>query len=288
MHPIRRMETPAIALLDNGSLKPAATRALRRAAAALAAQSGRAVAPVSLLHSHKIPAAELDGVPAELLERWLRRLAAEGRREFLVVPYFLGPSRALTEYLPERVAKLRATWPDLVVRVAPALGEGAEGIAALADVLESRVRERLAAAAAGVGATPAVAVVDHGSPEPKVTAVRDAVAARLRERLSDAVRAVAPCSMERREGDEYAFADPLLATLLRQPPFDGGPVIVALLFLSPGRHAGPEGDVAQICAAAEAERPGLHTRPTELLGGHPRLQALLAARLDQALRLTPD
>ncbi|HLP02892.1 MAG TPA: CbiX/SirB N-terminal domain-containing protein, partial [Opitutaceae bacterium] len=160
----------------------------------------------------------------------------------------------------------------------------------LAGVLEKRVRATLAEreSAGAAAERPAVAVVDHGSPEPKVTAVRDAVAARLRERLGDAVRAVAPCSMERREGEEYAFADPLLAALLRRAPFDAGAVIVAMLFLSPGRHAGPEGDVAQICRAAEAERPALRATMTDLLGGDPAVLELLAERLEQGLRAIPS
>ncbi len=274
-------------LLDNGSLRPAATLALRQTAAAFAARVGREVVPVSLLHSHKIPAEELGGAPAEILGPWLRRRLEAGEREFVIVPYFLGPSRALSEYLPERVAKLREQWPDLVVRVAPALGEGgAVAVDRLAAVAEERTRAVLARRADRAEQV-AVAVVDHGSPEPKVAAVRDAVAARLRERLGAVVRAVAPCSMERREGDAYAFADPLLAALLAQPPFSAGEVIAAMLFLSPGRHAGPEGDVAQICRAAETAQPGLHVTMTDLLGGHPALVELLAERLEQGLRATP-
>lgn len=281
------MDAPAIALLDNGSLRVAATLALRRMAAALAERVGRSVDPVSLLHSNKIPAEELGGEVATTFGPWLRRRAEAGAREFVVVPYFLGPSRALTEYLPERVVKLREQWPDLVVRVAPALGEsGAAAVDQLAAVLEERTRVELARRPSSA-APAAVAVVDHGSPEPKVVAVRDAVAARLRERLGAAVRAVAPCSMERRKGEEYAFADPLLAALLAQAPFAAGQVVAAMLFLSPGRHAGPEGDVAQICRAAEAAQPGLRVMMTDLLGGHPALIELLAERLEQGLRATP-
>ncbi len=275
------MTAPTIALLDNGSLRPAATLALRSTAAALGARLGRAVAPVSLLHSAKIPAAELDGVAAETFGLWLRRVAEAGATEVVVVPHFLGPSRALTEYLPERVAKLGETWPELRVRVARALGEDGAGVGVLAQVLEDRVRERIAV---GPGTAAAVAVVDHGSPEPLVTAVRDAVAARLCERLAGAVQAVAPCSMERRQGDEYAFADPLLEVLLDRPPFDSGRVVAAMLFLAPGRHAGPAGDVAQICRAAEARHPGLQVEMTELLGGDPRIVELLARRFGETLK----
>jgi len=93
--------------------------------------------------------------------------------------------------------------------------------------------------------------------------------------------------MERRAGEEYAFSRPLLEERLRQPPCDGGPVVVLLQFLSAGRHAGPEGDVAAICAAAEAERPGLSTAMTEPLAEDPRVIAVLADRFAQALQSPP-
>jgi len=180
------MTVPRLALLDNGSLRPAATHRLRAVAAALAARTGYEIAPVSLLHSHRVPAAELDGRPAEILEPWLERHANVGTREFLLVPFFLGPSRALTGFVPGRIAKLQQRWPDLVVRVAPPLvSEDGEGSDAIAALLEERVRARLAEQSPAGPA--AVAVVDHGSPEPKVTAVRDRVAARVRERLGRGV-----------------------------------------------------------------------------------------------------
>ena len=72
--------------------------------------------------------------------------------------------------------------------------------------------------------------------------------------------------MERRPGPAYAFADPLLENALRDR-FDTfaaakatAPdteershllVVVALLFLSPGRHAGPGGDIATILEDAK-------------------------------------
>ncbi|HLP10149.1 MAG TPA: CbiX/SirB N-terminal domain-containing protein, partial [Opitutaceae bacterium] len=75
--------------------------------------------------------------------------------------------------------------------------------------------------------------------------------------------------------------------LLRRAPFDAGAVVIAMLFLSPGRHAGAEGDVAQLCRAAEAEQPGLAATMTDLLGGDPAVLELLAERLEQGLRATP-
>jgi len=84
--------------------------------------------------------------------------------------------------------------------------------------------------------------------------------------------------MERRPGAAYAFNEPLLENLLAQPGWRESAVIVGQLFLLPGRHAGPAGDVAEICARAEAGAPGLRTRRTALLGEHPQLIDVLADR----------
>ncbi|MEJ1971195.1 MAG: hypothetical protein WDM96_01300 [Lacunisphaera sp.] len=126
--------------------------------------------------------------------------------------------------------------------------------------------------------TPRVALVDHGSPTRPVVAVRNQLAEQLGKLLgSDYV--VAASSMERRAGAEYAFGEPLLAGLLRQPGWNEGEVIVAMQFLLPGRHAGPTGDVAGICRAAEAASGGkLRTTLTALVAEHPLLIDILADR----------
>lgn len=258
-------------LVDNGSLEPAATLRLRGLAQALAARVGTPVEPVSLLHSSAIAPDRLGGVPAEILEPALERRLAAGAREFLLVPLFFGPSRALTEYLPERVAKLRARTPDLRVRLAPALFQADDP--RLAQILADHVR----ATAAGWPAPWRVALVDHGSPVPAVTAVRDALAAQLAAALGPEVR-VAGCCMERREGAAFDFNGPLLETLLGADAWRESAVVVAMQFLLPGRHAGPEGDVAAICRRAGAAHPRLRTRLTPLVAEHPQLVAMLADR----------
>jgi sirohydrochlorin ferrochelatase len=48
--------------------------------------------------------------------------------------------------------------------------------------------------------------------------------------------------------------------------------------ISPGRHAGPGGDIAEIVADAEAAHPGLNVRITSLIGEHPSFVDLLARR----------
>lgn len=270
---------PTIFLVDNGSLRADSTRNLRRVATALSGETGRPVWPVSLLHSHKVPARDLAGVPAETFEPALIARAEKGETAFLVVPFFFGPSRALLEYIPERAARLKKRFPELRVRVAPPLVDlDRGGDFRVAGILRDGVIARIEP-----GRHPAVALVDHGSPVPEVTAVRNFVAGQLSVLLGDRVDRVVPSSMERREADAYRFNEPLLENLLGRPGFDAGPVIVAMMFLSPGKHAGPDGDVARICRRAEAEHPGLRTAMTSLAGEDGGIVGILADRLCEGL-----
>jgi hypothetical protein len=263
-------------LFDNGSLRAAATLSLRRLAHALTEAIGVEVRAVSLLHSSGVDPAELGDTPAELLEPALLKFARAGGRDAVLLPLFFGPSAALTEYVPARVAAVQRQVPGLQVRLARWLVEpGDESGPLVAEMLETGVRAIIAAH----GLTgPKVLLTDHGSPQPAVAAVRDLLGSLLRERLGATVSTVGVASMERRAGDEYRFNEPLLESALRRPPFDEGDVVVALQFLQPGRHAGPDGDIAQICAAVRRERPGLRTFMTPLLAEDPRLLELLARR----------
>ena len=213
-----------------------------------------------------------------------------------------------------RVATILAEHACLAFeRVAPAATTVAAAAAAAAAAAESSspsapapvtpstpsLQEALASGAA------LVAVCDHGSPSASVAAVRDHVAAQLRSLLlpgaagagaADAsagagAGAVQACSMERRAGAEYDFNEPTLAALLRSPCVAAARVVVvALLFISPGRHAGPGGDVATIIAEAQAERAAAGRPPvavvmTRLLGEHPAFARVIAGRLAEALPL---
>jgi sirohydrochlorin ferrochelatase len=269
------MPGPTTLLLDNGSLEPAATLALRGLAERLAVRLGSTVEPVSLLHSSAIDAQLLGGRSAEILFPALERRLAAGQSEFTVLPLFFGPSRALTEYLPENLARLRQKFPALQLKIAPPLH--AAGDNRLAQILAQHVRDELDSFVAD-----RVVLVDHGSPVEAVTAVRNELARQIADLLGSRVTAVAPASMERRPGAEFDFCNPLLADLLATAPWHAGRVIVAMQFLLPGRHAGPKGDVAEICHTAEAAHPGLKTRMTKLVAEHPLLMDVLADRLGGA------
>ncbi len=267
-------------LFDNGSFRADSTRSLRVLAARLAERLGHPVRAVSLLHSTRVPAGELDGEAAQLLEPALDAwFTAEPSGRALLAPLFFGPSGALVDYVPERLAALARRHPAARAVLAEALVLPEEEPHELIAILADRVRVTMGEQG---WTRPRVVLCDHGTPLAAVTAVRNRLAAGLENALAQEVAGVAAASMERREGPEFAFNEPLLETRLTTPPFDAGEVVVALQFLSPGRHAGPGGDVAEICARAEAARPGLRTAMTAPIADDARLVEVLARRIEAA------
>lgn len=274
--------SPHIFLIDNGSLRADAILALRSLATQLSEQVGLQVEPVSLLHSSKVPASELGGVAARVVKPTLRRLVEAGKRRFVFVPLFLGPSRAITDYLPELIAEARQSAPDLQVVVAETLAgvDVDQPDLRLAEILAAHVRQTVEASGL---LRPNIALVDHGTPAEEVNRVRNAVAGQLARLLEADAAAVVACSMERREGAEYDFNEPLLERLDQLDAWSGCDVIIALFFLLPGRHAGAAGDVAQICDGLIERRALKSTVRTPLLSEHPLLVEILADRLRVAL-----
>ena len=271
------MTAPIVFLFDNGSLRPQATFCLRSLADALARRTALPVEAVSLLHSHKIAADKLSGVPATIVKRRLRECLAAGQREFICLPLFLGPSLAVIDYLPQVVDELSGEYPELKVRIASVLaGDNL-------DAPDPRLAQILADQIRTLQPSPStkVALVDHGTPIIGVNRVRNAVGRQLASELDASV--VLPCSMERREGEAYAFNDPLLEKLGEVDDFAGGRLILAMFFLLPGRHAGEGGDVAEICDGLIAEGAFEEIQTTPLLGEHPMLLEILEDRLRDTL-----
>jgi sirohydrochlorin ferrochelatase len=277
--PVKTYHQPVCFLFDNGSLHAASTLSLRRIAGWLRSRlAGADVRAVSLLHSSAIDAAELEGKRAELLEPALAAAVARGENDFVLLPLFFGPSAALTDYVPERLQALRKKIPDLRVRLARWLVDvNATEDKSMANILAGGVRR--AATSAG-WSRPKVVLVDHGSPQRGVAAVRDFLAGQMQPLLGGEV---AVASMERRPEPEFAFTEPLLAGLLGSKDFRQGEVVVALQFLSPGRHAGPGGHIAEICAGAMRAQPGLRVVSTGLVGEDERLADVLAGRYRESL-----
>ncbi len=268
---------PKVFLIDNGSLRPAATFGLRALSAKLSERLDLSVEPVSLLHSHKIPAEKIGGLPATIVRRQLKACVAAGERELILLPLFLGPSSAIADYLPELIEEARATAPDLNVRIAaPLVGADVEAPdPRLAEILADHVREVIHRNGL---VRPQVALVDHGTPMRLVNTVRNAVARQLESLLAEDVRSVIAASMERREGDAYAFNDPLLENLgtVSEPVSD---CVVAMFFLLPGRHAGPGGDVVEICDGLLESKFCERIHQTPLMAEHPKLLEILSDRL---------
>jgi sirohydrochlorin ferrochelatase len=263
-----------IILVDNGSYEPAATLALRELAKEVSLLTKQEVRPVSTMHSTKIDPALLGGVPAVIFEQAVQQAKADGIHELVVLPLFIGPSRAITEYLPKVFADAQPGAMKLTIRQ-PLFGD--DGFE-LTGMLADNLRETGWTKGSGT-----VLLCDHGSPIPEVTACRDALAASLRKELGLKPEELIACSMERREGAEYDFNKPLLEHALQQAK---GEAVILMLFLLPGRHAGPDGDVATI--AKEQAPEGLRWKLSPLLGTHPALPALLFRRhlVSPALKLT--
>jgi sirohydrochlorin ferrochelatase len=250
-----------ILLVDNGSYEPAATLALRGLALAVGKLIGQEVRPVSTMHSTKIDPALLGGVPALIFEQAVQQAKLDGIDELVVIPLFIGPSRAITEYIPKVFADTQPGAVKLSIRD-PLFGP--ELISMLIDNLKSTGWTK------GSGT---VYLCDHGSPIPEVTRCRNFFASVIRTRLGLKDDELIACSMERREGAEYDFNKPLLQDALQQAK---GEAVILMLFLLPGRHAGAEGDVATIVQAHAPE--GLSWKLSPLLGTHPALPALLFRR----------
>jgi sirohydrochlorin ferrochelatase len=85
------------------------------------------------------------------------------------------------------------------------------------------------------------------------------------------------------EGGTHAHNRPLLADQLEGPGYNRGDVVIAPLFLSPGRHAGVQGDLAQIGRVAEdRSAAALRCHFTGLVGTHPLAVEALARTLGEA------
>ena len=150
------------ALVDNGSLEPAAHAGLRTAAASIGKRTGTRVDAVSWRHSDRIQPGALEGGPAWTLAPWVRARVSEGERRFVFIPFFISPRGEIGSALRRDLAALGREQGGFKFSLAEGLAAGT----ALAEIVADRVRE--AAAQKGLR-RPAVVVVDHGGPSPLCT-----------------------------------------------------------------------------------------------------------------------
>jgi sirohydrochlorin ferrochelatase len=274
-------KTPVCILVDNGSLKPEAILALRRVTEQLAFRTNVDFRATGLLHSNKVDASRLGGRPARVFVESMQELLDLGQRDFLILPFFLGPSLAIVDWLPKKLTVFRNNYEDLKVKIASPLFGNGDGAEPLATAIKDRVGEVVQREGLR---RPFVALVDHGTPKIAVNEVRERVGKIAESLLDGKVAGLTSCSMERRPEPVYDFNDPLLVELLQdRKVVPAGDIVVALLFLSPGRHAGTGGDVEMLCEEARRDRSDLRTFLTEPLGEHPAIVDLLEQRLRECL-----
>lgn len=248
-----------VALIDNGSLEPAAYQNLAAVAAALSVRTGVTVHPVSWKHSDR-------NSGAWTLAPFVRAQVLRGEREFVFIPFFISAQGAIGSALRRDLEKLQGELGGFELTFADGLAARRAIPAIVADRVRAAIRRHRLV-------RPAVIVVDHGGPSAASAELRDRLAGEIRDLLGAETGILAAASMEGQH-------PPLLADQLRAPGFAGTPVVVAPLFLSPGRHAGPDGDIARICGAS-----GARCHVADLVGSHPFVVTALAAALQDALSI---
>lgn len=275
------MTTQTILLLDNGSRRAAATLSLRQTAKALEQATGQIIHPVSLQHANHIDPGLVEGRHADTFEAFLRDQLQAGKQEFLAVPLFFGQSRALTSFIPDIISSLQTEFGSFKFELADVLNPLPDGEPRLAKILCDNIQTALHAHDMTIAR---VILVDHGSPTPEVAAVRELLASSMRQILGPEIM-LFEAVMERRQGSEYDFSGRLLEEVLDELAIEdpGTPVVLSMLFLAPGRHAGSGGDIESIRDRVVAAYPTLKAVITQLVGDHSGLVPILQERLEAAL-----
>jgi hypothetical protein len=145
-----------VALIDNGSLEPAAHRNLRAVAQALSMQTNVHVRAVSWKHSDRISERDLDGTPAWTIATFIRSFVALGQREFVFVPFFISAQGAIGSALRRDIETLQQEVGEFDFTFTAGLADR--------QVVPAIVVARIRAAAAQLNLeNPPVIVVDHGT-----------------------------------------------------------------------------------------------------------------------------
>ena len=257
-----------ILLVDNGSTRPLATLQLRQIAKDLSERVGQTIHPVSLQHADAIGV--LNGLAVDTFVLFLDRYLAQGERHFIVLPLFFGPSRALSSFIPKKVEELRNQYGDFICDIAPVLYPLPVGEVRLIEILLQCAKQM----ADQIPSRQAV-LVDHGSSVSQVTAVRQHIAGQLQDRLDGWQLGQAAMEGDKSFGDKTNT----LADWLKNPP--AAQILVLMLFLLPGRHAGPGGDVEMICAKAKKNNADLKIMISPLIGEHELISEILQSRLEK-------
>lgn len=271
---------PDILLVDNGSTKPSSTLRLRLLSEQLTQLCQLTVLPVSLAHADKIDPADIEGSPAHIFSEFMTSRLQQGQRDFIVLPLFFGPSKAISSAIPEQVQQLKEKFGDFNLHIADTIYPLPAAEIKLIELLASLTLDCIHTTEFK---NPRCVLVDHGSPSPPVTAVREHITQALQATLPDI--SIDQAVMERRSGKEYDFNGQLLEDWLKvQAEANANEIIVIQLFFLPGRHAGPGGDIEQICVKALTENPNTRIVATALVSEHPLILEILRDRLISTLK----
>ena len=264
-------------LVDNGSRSPESILYMRNVALELEKMTGFSVTSCGIMHSHKVDTSQLGGQPGVSMESFFVSNEAEFVKKLSFVPMFLGPSLAITDWLPEKLNEWSQNGENREFSIADCLFQNKDH--RIARSLSEYVFDLIPQCSSQ---KPFVILVDHGTPLPDVNEVREKIGNILKEILGNQISGFSTACMERRKGTEYDFNDPLLETLLEQKKASGSScVILAQLFLAPGRHAGPNGDISEICAPFINK--GMEIARTPTLGNHQLIVEILAERLKEVM-----
>lgn len=270
---------PIVLLVDNGSLRADATLQLRRLARKLGGIAGVKIHPVSLQHADNISKKWLNGQPAQLFHPLVDEYLLQGWRKFIILPLFFSKSKAITSGIFNPLVSLQTAYHDLVFQIADVICPLPKGGALLADIIYDHITST---AKKYDFPHENIVLVDHGSPLPRVTAVRKRIVSLVQKKLSKGVL-LEQAVMERRQGCEYLFNGELLEEWLMNKARSGEKtVIVSLLFFFAGRHAGEGGDIDQICQHVTECYPAFKIAISPLIAEHELLLSILLTRLELA------
>ena len=274
-----RKATPIILLIDNGSVRPTATKQLRKLAKKLSIIAAIKVYPVSLRHADKISIRLLEGEKAQVFDTFMNACLLQGERQFIILPLFFSASKAVTELLANQLLSFQALYHDMSYQVADVVYPLPMGEPLLAHIIYDQI---LLTAHNAQFPKKNIVLVDHGSPQQRVTTVRKHLVKAVQEQFPKEIM-LEQAVMERRQGEQYLFNGELLQDwLIRKAKAGEKTAIVCLLFFLAGRHAGKGGDIDKICNGVMNEYPDFNIAICPLIAEHKALVSILLARLEEA------